>query len=197
MWKGLNSRQTDCGEEREQKGPSRAKAWGGGMGLCEKQLPLQGLNFSLTVENNGFSSPPVSGFGLLLNGCYLPEFNNSADATSTIDRYADSWRLTFPLSKSSSRAALVEMNGWWVVPAQDHGNSVLSGMRMEVTSDKENSGCLGGNCVLWRLVAAAAAVTTWSGHLHLAMGTRPPVDVRDERWIYDLRVRHFISHSLT
>ena len=85
---------------------------------------LQGHNFSLILEATGASSPPrVSGFGLLLNGCFLPEYYLPAASSASFDSSAASrWNLTLTLSLAASSAAPVEMNGWWVVPAHEHGH---------------------------------------------------------------------------
>jgi hypothetical protein len=98
--------------------------------------------------------------------------------------------LTIAPQSGSGSVASVGMNGWWVVPAHNHVKSAAVGWRVEVADEKDSKGCLGGSCAVLRLAAAAAAVTTWSGHLHFALGTRPPVEIRNERWLFDLRVRH-------
>jgi hypothetical protein len=159
---------------------------------CTLHLLLQGHNFSLVPEDT--VSPPVDGFGLLLNGCYLPEYYLPAAPTASLNHSAASrWNLTIAPFLSGSSAMPLEINGWWVVPAHDHGESAANGWRLEVADMEESKKCLGSSCGLWRLAAAASTVTMWSGHLHIASGTRPPTEIRNSRWLYDLRVRHFLS----
>jgi hypothetical protein len=152
--------------------------------------PLQGHNFSLIVEATGGAPPqPVAGFGLLLNGCFLPEYYSAATPAAALDSTAARrWNLTLA-SLLSDRAAREGMNGWWVVPSHGHEGSVGGGWRVEVADEEERKKCHGGSCALWLLAATEAAMTTWSGHLHLASGTRPPLETRDDKWLYDLRVR--------
>ena len=66
----------------------------------------------------------------------------------------------------------------------------------EAADEEKSERCSGGSCMQWRLAAAPAAVTTWSGHLHIALGTRPPVEIRDNRRLYGLRVRNSPSPAL-
>ncbi len=157
---------------------------------------LQGHNFSLIPDDTGTPSP-VDGFGLLLNGCYLPQYISAVPASAFGSDATSKWRLTLTMSLSGGNASKVGMNGWWVVPGYDHAGTTAAGWRVQVVDRDKSKGCLGGNCTVtqWRSAAASAAVTTWGGHLDLALGTWKPVEVRDRRWLYDLLVRLLFSIS--
>ncbi len=174
--------------------------------ICDELAPLftymcvyelQGYNFSLISEATDTMTPPppIACFGLLLNGCYLPEYVSFAPAIALNSDATHSWRLTLTQSLSNSNSSHVEMNGWWVVPGHHQAGA---DWRVQVADKEESKGCLGRSCSQWRLAATSAAVTTWSGHLDLAFGTWQPVVVRDNRWLYDLLVRpmHGLNVSL-
>jgi hypothetical protein len=146
---------------------------------------LQGQNFSLIPEATG-TPPPVTGFGLLLNGCYLREYVSAVPASAFGSDATSRWRLT---SLSGSNSSHVVMNGWWVAPGYDQAGTAAAGWGVQVADQEKNKGCLSESCTHWRLAAASAAVTTWGGHLDLALGTWQPIEVRDTRLLYDLLVR--------